>query len=270
MKKISVCAFALIALVAPHVAAAQNGTPSTKATAAINTAVGCTVSKATTIGDPLPATCHDVFLGTSVPVTPDNFVPVMSATIKVSNSQSLFISPSMVSALYTQTKTKSGPGDGPSTAVAAGGVYLRAVIVNQNTGVVQVAYPLPACVPGILGCYQDGGGAWGVTLNTRVQSLTQEISQCVIDVVDFGDANDGTCDFDLTTDLILKTSSAHTFNFILPNVGQGVYTVQIQAAVNSAATVSGAGTAVGAAAYGLGSLTVESVRLTQGSNEFSF
>jgi len=67
--------------------------------------------------------------------------------------------------------------------------------------------------------------------------------------------------------LILNTTSAHSYNFIFPNVGVGVYTVDIQLGIDANANVSGSGTAVGAAAYGLGSLTVESVRLVNG---FSF
>jgi hypothetical protein len=238
-------------------------TPSSKATAAINTAVGCTVKAATTIGDTLPQTCHDIWSGAAVDVTADNFATIMKSTIKVSNSQSLFVSPSLVAGLYTQTKTKSSPGGGASTAIAAGGVFLRAVVTNQATGQVTVGYPVAACTPDILGCHADANGNWGVTLDTRMQSLTQDISACIVTVGDLT----GTCTFDLTTDLILKTTSAHTYNFIFPSVGQGTYTVAIQAAVNASAFVSGSGTAIGSAAYGLGSLTVESVRLV---HDFSF
>ena len=239
------------------------GTPSSKATAAINTAVGCTVSSTTTIGDTLPQTCHDIFSGASVPVTADNFAPVMTSTLKVSNSQSIFVSPSLVTGLFTQTKVKSSPGSGLSTAVAAGGVFLRAVATNQATGKETIAFPVAACDPDILGCHADKNGNFGVTLDSRIQSLSQSISQCIVTVGDLT----GTCTFDLTTDLILKTTSAHTFNFVFPNIGVGTYTIEIQAAVNSDAMVSGSGTAVGAAAYGLGSLTVESVRLV---HDFSF
>ena len=140
---------------------------------------------------------------------------------------------------------------------------MRAVIVNQATGETQIAYPVAVCNGDILGCHADANGNYGVTLDSRVQQLTQSISNCIVTV---GDTT-GTCTFDLTTDLILKTTSAHTFNFIFPNVGVGVYTIQVQTAVNSAAMVSGSGTAVGAAAYGLGSLTVESVRMV---HNFSF
>jgi hypothetical protein len=238
------------------------GTASSKATAAINTAVGCTLSTSTTMGDTVPQTCHDIFSGASVPVTPDNFATIMSSTIKVSNSQSLFVSPSLVTGLYTQTKVKSSPGN-TSSATAAGGVFLRAIVTNQSTGVVTVGYPTAVCTADILGCHADTNGNYGVTLDTRVQTLTQSISDCVVTV----GTSTGSCTFDLTTDLVLKTTSAHTFNFIFPSVGVGTYTVAIQAAVNSDSVTSGLATAVGAAAYGLGSLTVESVRLV---SSFSF
>ena len=68
--------------------------------------------------------------------------------------------------------------------------------------------------------------------------------------------------------LVLDTTSAHTFNFILVNVGTGVHTVTVQARVNSDSTnVTNGGVAVSNAMYGLGSLTVDSVRLV---NSFSF
>ena len=237
------------------------GTPSSKATAAINTAVGCTFAAQTTIGDTLPTTCHDIFTGAAVDVTPDNFASIMRTTIKVSNSQSLFVSPSLVTGLYTRTKTKTTTGT-TSSATAMGGVYMRAVITNLATGQVQTGYPVAACTGDILGCALVGG-KYGVTLDSRVQQLTQDLSNCVVTV----GLLTGTCTFTQTTDLILKTTSAHTFNYIFPNVGVGTYRVDIQVAVNANASVSGTATAIGAAAYGLGSLTVESVRLV---HDFTF
>jgi len=255
-----ICGFIVIAMMVAMTGYAQ----SAKATAQINTAVGCTVSSVTTIGDTLPLTCHDIFSGASVPVTPDNFVTIMSTPMKVSNSQSLFASPSLVTGLYTNTKTKSSPGSGVSTAVAAGGVYMRAVLTDSDGNVVMIADPVAICTNDILGCQSDGQGNYGVTLDSRVQTLSQELSNCVVNITGGGT---GTCTFDLTTQLILQTTSAHTFNFIFPNVGVGVYNVAIQVAVNSEASVTGSGTAIGAAAFGLGSVTVESVRLV---HNFSF
>lgn len=253
----------VLGFVALTASAFAQGTPSSKATAAINTGVGCTIAtQSTIVGDTFPQTCHDIFTGASVPVTADNFATIMSSTIKVSNSQSLFISPSLVAGLYTQTKARTSPGT-TSTAIAEGGVFLRAIVTNQATGAVTIGWPVAACTADILGCHADSAGTFGVTLDTRVQTLTQSISDCIVTV----GTTTGSCTFDLTTDLILQTTSAHTFNFIFPSVGVGTYSVEIQAAVNAGASVSGLGTAVGAAAYGLGSLTVESVRLV---HDFAF
>jgi hypothetical protein len=49
------------------------GTPSSKATAAINTGVGCTkVTAPPSIPDTYSQICHDIFSGAAVPVTADN------------------------------------------------------------------------------------------------------------------------------------------------------------------------------------------------------
>ncbi len=241
------------------------GTPSSKATAAINTAVGCTMTgKMISLSgvETLDLDCHDTFTGATIAGDPSTgFVPVMQATAKVSNSQSLFVSPSLVTGLYTRTRTSTKTGS-ESTAVAQGGVFLRAVLRDPASGdVVAVAEPVRRCTDTMFSCGGVGGDL-GVILDSRVQSLTQQLSTCVV-------STGGTCDFTLTTDLILSTTSAHTFNFIFPNVGVGVYNVSIEAAVNADATVSGgSGTiAIGGAAFGLGSLTVESVRLV---HDFSF
>ena len=238
-------------------------TASSKATAAISTAVGCTVASATTIGDTLPVTCHDVFSGAAVPVDADNFADIMTSTVKVSNSQSLFVSPSLVTGLYTQTKTKTTTNSS-STATGQGAVVVRAVLKDPNTGaVVAVGQPAASCASGVLGC-SDATGEWGVVFDQRTQTLSQQISQCIVN--DSTGAQIGTCDFTVTTDLILQTTSAHTFNFIFPNVGVGTYNVVVQAAVDAQASATN-GTGIGGAAYGLGSLTVESVRLV---HDFSF
>ncbi len=242
-----------------QVALAQ--TASSKATAAINTAVGCTVSSTSNIGDTLPMSCKDIFGGTAVPTTADNFVPVMSSTVKVSNSESLFVSPSMVTGLYTNTKTKTSTGS-TSTATAMGGVYERAVLLDGSGNVVATAFPVADCTSSILGCEPIGSG-YGVTIDSRVQTLSQSLSDCVVNV----GTSTGSCSFTSTIGLLLQTTSAHTFNFIFPNVGVGTYTVQIQMAVNSDAQISGNGTAIGGAAFGLGSVTVQVVRLV---HDFSF
>ncbi len=242
----------------------QSGTPSSKATADINTLTKCNMTTAQ-VDDTItmPASCTDVFTGQAQPIDANGFVTIMSKTVKLSNSQSLFVSPSLVTGLYTQTRTKTTTGS-TSTAQAMGGVYLRAVLVDAN-GHEIVAAPLSYCQDGILGCTQAINGDWGVLLDSRIQTLSQELSQCLVNITLVGT---GTCSFTSTIDLALKTTSAHTFNFLFPQVGQGVYNLQIKAAVASGASIiAGSGTAVGAAAFGIGSMTAESVRLI---HDFSF
>lgn len=267
---------AVLALAATG-AFAQNGTASSKATAAVNTAVWCTYANAGSASDtgvPVVNSCTDLFTGAEVTPTPDNFVPIMDATIKVSNSQSLFVTPSLVTGLYTNTavKTKTAGGTGSSsTAEAMGGVYMRAVLLDSTGKVVATAFPIADCATlatAPFGCVQDGNGDYGVVLDSRIQTLSQTLSACTVSITGGGT---GTCSFDLTTQLILQTASAHSFGLIFPNVGVGTYTVEVQAAVAADATVTtsggGTGYAVGASAFGLGSVTVESVRLV---HDFSF
>ena len=258
---VTLCLSILLLTLASSVAFAQ-GTPSSKATAAINTSVGCTVKGTSNIGDPVPIDCHDIFSGASVNVTPDNFAQIMKTTVKVSNSQSLFVSPSLVTGLYTNTRVKTTTGS-TSTATAMGSVYLRAVLKDSAGNVVKIAYPVAVCTDDILGCQADSNKNYGVILDSRVQTLSQSLSECVVNV----GTTTGTCSFDSTIGLILQTTSAHTFNLIFPSVGVGVYTVSIEAAVKADGTIGGNATAIGGAAFGLGSVTVESVRLVK---DFSF
>ena len=237
------------------------GLPSSKATAQVSTLVKCTMTKITTNdGDAiLPASCVNLFNGSPVN-TEGEWIEIMSKPVKLSNSQSLFVSPSLVTGLYTQTRTKTTTGS-TSTAEAMGGVYLRAVLTPAAGGPDIVAAPLNLCTLTTLGCWESPtSGGWGVRLDTRIQTLTQSLSECTVLVGDLT----GTCSFTSIIDLILKTTSAHTFNMIFPNVGQGTYTLKIKAAVASGASVIGSGSAVGAAAFGLGSVTAESVRLVHG------
>ena len=260
MKKLVLIVLA-IGLVLPALAAAE-GLPSSKATADVNTLVRCTMSATSNEGIQLPASCVDLFTGAAVPVVGGTWIEIMSKPVKLSNSQSLFVSPSLVSGLYTRTRTKTQDGS-TSTAQAMGAVYLRAVLTPAAGGDDVVAAPLNLCAASILGCSQQAG-LWGVVLDSRIQTLTQDITACTVLV----DGVAGTCDFTSTIDFILQTASANTFNFIFPSVGQGTYTLKIYAAVGSGASIlAGNGTAVGAAAFGLGSVTAESVRLV---HEFEF
>jgi len=70
--------------------------------------------------------------------------------------------------------------------------------------------------------------------------------------------------------LVLDTSAAHSFQFILPNVGvapsSAPHRVDIVARVSSSTVSSGLGSALASACYRAGTVTVDAVRLGHGFN----
>lgn len=181
------------------------------------------------------------------PSCSSGWVNVMTSTIKTSSIADLFVSPSLVTGLYTSTSVKGNATGSTSTAISAGKVEVRVLL----DGIAGQAFP-------------DSTGA-GVTFDARVQTLTANLgyifTQCIAQ---------GLTGCVLTPEqisLALDTTSAHSFNFILLNVGTGMHTIHVQARASSASSGTNGGVAISDALYGLGSLTVESVRLV---NSFSF
>lgn len=200
---------------------------------------------------------------------------VMSASLKTSTNKTLFVSPSLVTGIYTNTQVKGNGSSQTATAVAS--VAVRVLLDCANCGTTGTAQALPALYS--MAGFPDQGGS-GIVFDARIQQLTATLGQAIT----------STCIADVTTcsqemvDLILSTTSAHSFNFILPQVGSGTHTITVQArldAGNICYNSSGAvttcsntdvvntslGSSVSAAVFGLGSLTVTPVQLAPG---FSF
>jgi hypothetical protein len=228
----ALAACALISL-APRAASAQ----SAKATAAIHTVTVCANTSS--------ATCTG---GNTVPT--GVWQDVMAASIKTSSVADLFIDTSLVTGLFTSTTVKGNGNGSTSSATAMGGVQVRVLIDGKPA----LAFP-------------DSTGD-GVTFDQRIQTLTANLGNIFTDCFAQGGTTGTGCT--LTPEqitLALDTTSAHSFNFIALNVGTGNHTVKIQAQVNTSATGTNGGVAVSNALYGLGSLTIESVRLV---NSFLF
>jgi hypothetical protein len=66
-----------------------------------------------------------------------------------------------------------------------------------------------------------------------------------------------------TLQLLLNTLEANTFNFILTNLGTGIHTIQVQAAIDIGPN---SGISSASALVGKGSLTIEEVRLAKGTD----
>jgi hypothetical protein len=201
---------------------------------------------------------------------------VMNASVKTSTNKTLFVSPSLVTGIYTNTQVK---GNGTSqTATAVASVAVRVLLDCANCVAVGSAQTVAALFPAGAG-FPDQSGS-GIVFDARIQQLTAVLGQaitstCITDVT--------TCSQELVG-LILSTTSAHTFNFILPEVGAGQHTITVQARLDAGnicynsngaiTTCSSAdvlnttlGSSVSAAVFGLGSLTVTPVQLAPG---FSF
>lgn len=202
---------------------------------------------------------------------------VENASLKTSNTTDLFISPSLVTGLYTETKVKGNSSGATSeTAAATGSVAVRVLLDCKNCalpGTVQTATAqfAKAAEP-------DPNGT-GIVFDARMQNLTATLGQAIE-----GDClanNDCTQE---QIDLILSTTSAHTFNFVLLNAGSGTHTITVQARLDAGQVCTNnnsngtggvtctevntsLGSSVGAALFGVGSVIVQPVHLGPG---FSF
>jgi hypothetical protein len=197
---------------------------------------------------------------------------VMNTSLKTSTNKTLFVSPSLITGLYTNTQVKGNGSSQTATAVASVAVRVLLDCTNcGNAGSTQTSAATFAAAG-----YPDAGGS-GIVFDARIQQLTATL----------GNAITNTCLTNLTTcpqevvDLILSTTSAHGFNFILPEVGAGTHTITVQARLdagnvcfnnNGAVTTCSStdvvnttlGSSVSAALFGLGSVTVMPVQLAPG------
>ena len=167
---------------------------------------------------------------------PDNldWVMILDQTIKTANKKDLFIDASLLSALYTKTNVKS-KGGVKDTSSALAVVWLK-VEVDGNP-----AFP----------------GA--IVYNARYQELSATL-QGIIDSTDpivIGDPEE--------IELIIATMSANSFNFIFPDLSSGMHLVEVFAKCSTAAD-SMEGDAKAIAVIGLGSVTVEEVRMVKNEN----
>jgi hypothetical protein len=202
---------------------------------------------------------------------------VMNASIKTSTNKTLFVSPSLVTGLYSNTQVKGGSSGTSQTATAVASVAVRVLLDCSNCAAVGSPQTTPAYFSSA--GYPDAAGS-GIVFDARIQQLTATLGSVIT----------STCLVDLSTctpeqiDLILSTTSAHSFNFILKQVGSGQHVVTVQARLdagnvcynnlgsvticdNTAVVNTSLATSVSAAVFGLGSVTVLPVQLAPG---FSF
>jgi hypothetical protein len=163
---------------------------------------------------------------------------IMSTQIKTSNQKTLFINPSLVCGLYTETGVKSGSGR-KDTSTASASIQMQVLVDGQ------------AAMPGVV-IYCSRTQTLSATLGGILQSCSDANGDGVITA--------GEC---LMTDeeisLLLSTMNASSFNFGA-NVAQGVHTIAVQAKIETS-TSTQTGTAAAMATIGKGSVVVTEQRL---------
>jgi len=157
---------------------------------------------------------------------------ILTQTIKTANDKDLFIDVSLLSGLYTETNVKSKGGT-KDTSGAAGAV-LVAVFVDGD-----MAFP-----------------GYPIVFEGRVQVLTATLQGILEDGVVVGYEEIG---------LIIGTLSANSFNFVVQDLDSGMHEVVVKAVCVTGA-FSQQGSAAAVAAIGLGSVTVEEVRMVKGED----
>lgn len=266
------CPIAAIILLACSIVRAQTST-SPQGTAAINTAAVCASSSSTSSSNLQP--CTD---------TNNNgqWFTVMNASLKTSNTTDLFISPSLVTGLFTNTQVKGSnsttKNPDSETATAVGSIAVRVLLDCTNCAT-------PGSAQSTNAIFTTGGqpdpNGHGIVYDAKIQQLTATLGQAVNSFCLTQGIS--TCPQEVI-DLILSTTSAHTFNYIMLNVGSGQHTITVQARLDTGSICygeNGAGaacdstdvvntslaTSVSTALFGLGSVTVIPVHLAPG---FSF
>lgn len=279
-KKLRVSLIALFSTMFLAVGTARaQSTTSPQGTAAIYTGsavcVGAASGPSSTLGgSTTPAPCTDSSGN-------GNWFTVMNASMKTSNTTDLFVNPSLVTGLYTNTQVNGNKKNVTTQiATAMGAVTVRVLLDCSgcaDIGQAQTSTPTWAAAG-----YPDPSGN-GVTFDQRIQTLSAQLGEAITTNCLTFNSTSGTLSNTCTPeqlDLILDTTSAHSFNFIFLNVGSGIHTLTVQARLDASANTSCTNasdcadannttlpSSVAAALFGLGSMTALPVHLAPG---FSF
>jgi hypothetical protein len=191
-------------------------------------------------------------------MTDTGYVTVMQASIKTSEQKDLSADVAIQCGIDTDTTVRSKNAT-VDTATAKGAVSMRVKATHQASGAVRYFLPSEN------GTAPDGSPL-GVTYCSRLQQLTAQFSglNCTADLT----TGVVTCADPEELGLILKTLSANSFNYLLPNASTGVWNIEVQARANSSASLggSGLGSASANAFVGLGSTRIESLRLIKNAD----
>ncbi len=182
---------------------------------------------------------------------------ILTAYIKTPNGKELAIGASLQCGLITDTTVRSKNGDLDSSA-SRGKIAVRIQITQPDDSIVYAEPDNGADLDTDIPLNSEG-----VTYCDRYQKLAAKFSglNCTADLA----TGVVTCADPEELQLILKTLSAHHFNFLFANAVPGVQKVVVQARAQAGMLLGGTelGDAGAEAFVGAGALSVETVRLVK-------
>ncbi len=181
----------------------------------------------------IPTIVCEAGFGTNIaPTCPEVVGPkVLYSTFKVpsASNKNVLLMAALETAILTDTQVASKGGN-QSTATAKGSIVVTPIVYqcpsNDCTGahgpLVDVTTLGATVIPN------------KVTFNERVQTLTANLLglNCTANLT----TGVVTCTDPEVIDLVLSTTSAHSFNFLVSGLAAGVYQIQLGVAVSTAAT----------------------------------
>ena len=179
-------------------------------------------------------------------------ISVMTTALSNSQSSSFLVNASLVTGLLTNTTVTSNGGS-KSSGSATGSVQVGVILDGNFDSNGHYLSGGSYAYPGLL------------SFDTRTQTLTATLGQALSGCTVVSGIVQCTGLTQEQIQLVLDTTSAHSFEFILPNVGvapsSAPHRVDVVAQVSSSTISSGLGSALASACYGAGSVVVDAVRL---------
>lgn len=197
----------------------------------------------------------------------NNWATIVRSYIRVPNWMDLAFDVSLQCGMVTDTTVKSRNGN-KSSSTAEGDIKVRvrvAAVDGKNNPVGDWLYAQPnADIVDFNGNGINPKENSGVTYCSRSQTLEAQLGglDCMVD-----DQGIVTCMDDESIRLLLKTLSAHAFNFFVTDLSSGDYVIEVQAIADTTTEVgcSGEECVLGDASahafVGLGTMHVDEIRL---------
>jgi hypothetical protein len=171
----------------------------------------------------------------------EDWTTILTNTLKTPNQKDLFIDVSLECGLYTDTIVRGKAGD-PVSAEAEAAVTVQVLVDSVPAAPGEVVFcrrvqELTAILGGVLTCTDtDGDGHY-------------DYNECSLTDEEIG--------------LMLETTNANAFNFVIDDLTPGVHVIEVTARIDSTTEFEEPNFSAAAAAIGKGSMTVEEVRLIQ-------